>query len=135
MIVHRINFFYIINFSIVIINDISDRAMIDKEEDGGKEKPPIYFGELYADVSYHMGSNSAIFIYFYFSVTVVSVKWCRCLLQVRYIVKFWVTFFFSCVHNCIIVCCIWYLLWNIDNKSCILNDNDEIMIEDLLNLM
>lgn len=91
---HRINFFYIINFSIVIINDISDRAMIDKEEDGGKEKPPIYFRELYADVSYHMGSNSAIFIYFYFSVTVVSVKWCRCLLQVRYIVKFWVTFFF-----------------------------------------
>lgn len=54
--------------------------MIDKEEEGGKEKPPIYFGELYADVSYQMGSNSAIFIYFYFSVTVVSVKWCRCLL-------------------------------------------------------
>lgn len=25
-----------INFSIVIINDISDRVMIDKEEDGGK---------------------------------------------------------------------------------------------------
>lgn len=24
---------------------------------------------------------------------------------------------------------------NIDDKSCILNDNDEIMIEDLLNLM
>lgn len=58
--------------------------MIDKEEEGGKEKPPIYFGELYADVSYQMGSNSAIFIYFYFSVTVVSVKWCRCLLQVSH---------------------------------------------------
>lgn len=45
-------------------------------------------------------------------------------------------YFFSCVYNCIIVCCIWYLLWNFDNiKSCIFNDNDEIMIEDLLNLM
>lgn len=30
---YRINFFYIINFSIVIINDISDRVMIDKEEE------------------------------------------------------------------------------------------------------
>lgn len=30
-----------INFSIVIINDISDRAMIDKEEDGGKRNLPF----------------------------------------------------------------------------------------------
>lgn len=77
---YRINFFYIINFSIVIINDISDRVMIDKEEDGGKEKFFIYLGELYVDVLYYMGSNSVIFIYFYFLVIVVSVKWCRCLL-------------------------------------------------------
>lgn len=49
---YRINFFYIINFSIVIINDISDRVMIDKEEEGGKEKFFIYFGELYVDVLY-----------------------------------------------------------------------------------
>lgn len=30
-----------INFSIVIINDISDRAMIDKEEEGEKRNLPF----------------------------------------------------------------------------------------------
>lgn len=72
--------------------------MIDKEEEVGETSHLFQR----ADVSYHMGSNSAIFIYFYFSVTVVSVKWCRCMLQVGYIVKFWVNFFFF-FRVCIIV--------------------------------
>lgn len=43
--------------------------MIDKEEEVGETSHLFQR----ADVSYHMGSNSAIFIYFFFSVTVVSV--------------------------------------------------------------
>lgn len=43
--------------------------MIDKEEEVGETSHLFQR----ADVSYHMESNSAIFIYFYFSVTVVSV--------------------------------------------------------------
>lgn len=72
-------------------------------------KSPIYYlREKF--VSYHMGSYSAIFIYFYYNN-------CLCIMVQMNAASLINSRIFIFLHNYITVCCKWYLLC-IANKNC-----------------